>query len=95
MRVRTEAEIKAYVDGYNACYKQFCECLKNHTAEQAIKKMGVFVVVVNNCIEVAEQTEPQTGEFETMSCAECNHKPIGAEICEEPCHYEPQSERSE
>ena len=35
-----------------------------------------------------EQTEPST-EVETMSCAECKHKPIGAEICEEPCHYEP------
>ena len=57
MRARTEAEVKAYADGYKACYKEFCRCLKNHTAEQAIKKMGVLVVVVNNCVEVAEQTE--------------------------------------
>ena len=59
MRARTEAEVKAYADGYKACYKEFCRCLKNHTAEQAIKEMGVFVVVVSNCVEVAEQTEPQ------------------------------------
>ena len=39
----------------------------------------------------AEQTEPQT-EVETMSCAECKHRPIGAEICEEACHYEPQTD---
>ena len=32
-------------------------------------------------------------QVETMSCAECKHRPIGAEICEEPCHYEPQTER--
>ena len=57
MEARTEAEVKAYADGYKACYKEFCQCLKNNTAEQAIKKMGVFVVVVNNCVEVAEQTE--------------------------------------
>ena len=35
--------------------------------------------------------EPQT-EVETMSCAECKHRPIGAEICEEACHYEPQTD---
>ena len=62
MRARTEAEVKAYADGYKACYKEFCRCLKKHTAEQAIKKMGVFVVVVNNCVEVAEQTEPNSSE---------------------------------
>ena len=55
MKARTESEVKAYADGYKACYKEFCQCLKNNTAEQAIKKMGVFVVVVNNCVEVAEQ----------------------------------------
>ena len=37
------------------------------------------------------KTEPQT-EVETMSCAECKHRPIGAEICEEACHYEPQTD---
>ena len=31
-------------------------------------------------------------QVETMSCAECKHRPIGAEICEEPCHYEPQTD---
>ena len=62
MKARTEAEVKAYADGYKACYKEFCQCLKNNTAEQAIKKMGVFVVVINNCVEVAEQTEPSNSE---------------------------------
>lgn len=61
MRARTEAEIKAYADGYKACYKEFCQCLKNNTAEQAIKKMGVFVVVVNNCVEVADTPQTDCG----------------------------------
>ena len=39
------------------------------------------------------EDEPQT--VETMSCAECKHRPIGAEICEEPCHYEPKDEQTE
>ena len=75
MKARTEAEIKAYADGYKACYKEFCQCLKKHTADQAIKQMGMFVVVVSNCVEVAEQTEP--------SCDSCARK--GEEGCEQPC----------
>ncbi len=55
MRARTEAEIKAYIDGYNACYKQFCECLKVRPLWKAIKKMDLFVTAVNGCVE----DEPQ------------------------------------
>ena len=40
-----------------------------------------------------EPTISKMEQVETMSCAECKHRPIGAEICEEPCHYEPQTER--
>ena len=28
MTKRTDEEIRAYIDGYNACYRQFYECLK-------------------------------------------------------------------
>lgn len=28
MNKRTEEQIIAYVDGYNDCFQQFCECLK-------------------------------------------------------------------
>ena len=45
----------------------------------------------NRVVSIAEQTEPST-EVETMSCAECKHRPIGAEICEEACHYESQTD---
>ena len=58
MRARTPSEIRAYVDGYNACYKQFCECLKKRPLWKAIENMKPFLTVVNNCVEVAEQTEP-------------------------------------
>lgn len=57
MKARTEAEIKAYVDGYNACYKQFCECLKVRPLWKAVKKMGLFVTAVNGCVEDEPQTE--------------------------------------
>ena len=39
-----------------------------------------------------EPTISKMEQVETMSCAECKHRPIGAEICEEPCHYEPQTD---
>lgn len=59
MRARTEAEIKAYADGYNACYKQFCECLKENIPKWKVaKKMGLFVTAVTSCVEVADT--PQT-----------------------------------
>lgn len=29
MNKRTEEQIIAYVDGYNDCFQQFSECLKN------------------------------------------------------------------
>ena len=93
MKARTESEVKAYADGYKACYKEFCQCLKNNTAEQAIKKMGMFVVVVSNCVEVAEQTEPKP-------CEECKHylfTDVDGYYCEhetygQRCGYEPKTE---
>ena len=46
---RTADEISAYVDGYNASYKQFCECLKGRrSVVDAIRKMEKFVDIVNN-----------------------------------------------
>ena len=46
---RTADEISAYVDGYNASYKQFCECLKGRrSVVDAVRKMGKYVDIVNN-----------------------------------------------
>ena len=48
---RTADEISAYVDGYNACYKQFCEFLKGRpSGEDAVRKMGTYVDIVNNIV---------------------------------------------
>ena len=50
----------------------------------------------HECVkDTHDKTEPTISKMEqveTMSCAECKHRPIGAEICEEPCHYEPQTD---
>lgn len=51
MKARNEAEIKAYIDGYNACYKQFTECLKNRKSlVDAVRKMDLYVAAVNGVI---------------------------------------------
>lgn len=51
MRIRTDAEIKAYADGYNDAFNQFKECLKGRKSlVDALKKMQVFVDAVNNVI---------------------------------------------
>lgn len=52
MNRRTEEQIRAYVDGYNACFQQFCDCLKNRkSVMDAVKKMRVFKDAVNNVVE--------------------------------------------
>ena len=53
MRKRTEPEIRAYIDGYNASFKQFKSCLdmgliKNR---KAADEMQIFVDLVNKIIE--------------------------------------------
>lgn len=53
MNRRTDEEIKAYIDGYNACFKQFCEVLphsRKYIAD-AIDEMRLYVVAVNNVID--------------------------------------------
>ena len=51
MNRRTEDEIKAYIDGYNDCFNQFCECFKGRKSLiDAIKKMKTFLAAVNNVV---------------------------------------------
>jgi hypothetical protein len=51
LRRRTPEEIEAYVQGYNACYERFCECLKNRkSVPNAVMKMRVFVDTVNGIV---------------------------------------------
>lgn len=51
LKMRTPEEIKAYVEGYNACNKQFRECLKNRAVMDATAMMDVFVATVNGVVE--------------------------------------------
>lgn len=48
VKKRTNAEIKAYADGYNDAYKAFCECLKDQTPDRAIAQVGVYVKLINS-----------------------------------------------
>lgn len=47
---RTDAEIKAYADGYNDAFIKFCECLHERPLTKAIRKMQVYVDTVSNVI---------------------------------------------
>lgn len=47
---RTDAEIKAYAEGYYDAFKKFCECLHERPLTKAIRKMQVYVDAVNNVI---------------------------------------------
>ena len=52
MNMRTESEIRAYIDGYNACFNQFCESLKcRKSVVDAVRKMKLYQVAVNNVVE--------------------------------------------
>lgn len=51
LKKRTPEEMKAYVDGYNACNKLFRKYLKQEkTVEDAFKQMDIFVAAVNGVI---------------------------------------------
>lgn len=52
MKRRTDEQIRAYVDGYNDCFQQFCDCLKGRKSViESIKKMRVYKDAVNNVVE--------------------------------------------
>lgn len=52
MNRRTEEQIRAYVDGYNNCFQQFCECLKDRkSVMDAVRKMRMYKDAVNNVVE--------------------------------------------
>lgn len=58
MEQRTVEEIKAYADGYNDCYNQFVESIKNKSRLMAIKEMrDVFLKAVNDCVYKEQEHE--------------------------------------
>lgn len=67
--------------------EQYCEVW-----EQYITNDAFYCACGAKADRKTEPTISKMEQVETMSCAECKHRPIGAEICEEPCHYEPQTD---
>lgn len=60
MRMRSNEEVIAYVDGYNACYNHFFECLKGQkSVREAIRKMETYKSAVNACVHCSEQEEEE------------------------------------
>lgn len=51
MNARTEGEKKAYVEGYDACYKQFREYLRTKPFEMAMTAMVWNHVAVSSTVE--------------------------------------------
>ena len=52
LKKRTPEERKAYIEGYNACNKQFRKYLKKEkTVEDAIKTMDALVFALNGVID--------------------------------------------
>lgn len=49
---RTDGEVQAYVDGYNACFEKFRETLlqRNVGADKAIRKMEMLKEAVNSVL---------------------------------------------
>jgi len=48
MNRRTEEQIRAYIDGYNDSFDQFCKCLQRRkSVMDAVKKMRLYRDVVN------------------------------------------------
>lgn len=58
MNKRTEGEIKAYVEGYTRCYKDFTEYLQGRkSVADAIRKMNVLLTAVKAVVEQEAQNE--------------------------------------
>jgi len=55
MTKRTENEMKAYIDGYNACFEQFKKCLDMSLIKnrKATDKMELFVKTVNDILNMS------------------------------------------
>ena len=54
MKARTPEEMKAYIDGYNACFKTFMEYLKYESVGDAVDRMKIITAAVNGVVERSE-----------------------------------------
>jgi len=51
VRARTDSEMRAYIDGYNNCYKSFIELLNNNPSDKAIERMKMLLIATNSVLE--------------------------------------------
>ena len=56
MKERTLDGMLGFADGYNLCFKQFCEYLKKYDSDEAIQKMTIIKSAVDNVV-LTEQTK--------------------------------------
>ena len=56
MKERTLDGMLGFADGYNLCFKQFCEYLKKYDSDEAAQKMAIIKSAVDNVV-LTEQTE--------------------------------------
>ena len=56
MKERTLDGMLGFADGYNLCFKQFCEYLNKYDSDEAIQKMAIIKSAVDNTV-LTEQTE--------------------------------------
>ena len=64
---RTDGEVKAYVDGYNACYDKFVEILLGRNGvNTAIRKMEMLKTAVNNAL-LSESSNLSAQESESSN----------------------------
>ena len=78
---RTDGEVKAYVDGYNACYEKFVEILLGRNGvNTAIRKMEMLKTAVNNTLlsDSSNLSAPIPAKWinetdDTIECSNCHH----------------------
>ena len=56
MKERTLEGMLGFADGYNLCFKQFCEYLNKYDSAEAVQKMTIIKSFVDNVV-LTEQTE--------------------------------------
>jgi len=56
MKERTLDGMLGFADGYNLCFKQFCEYLNKYDSDEAIQKMTIIKSAVDDAV-FTKQTE--------------------------------------
>lgn len=85
MRYRTNSEIKAYVDGYTACFNQYSECLKNRKSVlDSKKKMEIYLAAVTGVLE-ATGNATNADRIRSMTDEELA-KTLNVSICPPGCN---------